>query len=92
MIDNLSTVDVFEWSGSLIGLFGAYMLAIHNRFSAYGWIAFFLANILTICFALSIGKTGLLVQQVGFVGTSLLGIKRSGLIKLRPITLNRSSK
>lgn len=71
-------IDAFEWAGSLLGLLGAFLLATHTRFSRYGWLAFFAANLAMVAFAFGIGRYGLLVQQVGFMGTSLLGLYRAG--------------
>ena len=71
-------VDVFEWSGALIGLAGAFSLATHTRLSRYGWIMFFVANISMVIFAISINKNGLLLQQLGFMVTSVLGMYRAG--------------
>ena len=66
-----------EWSGSLLGLGGALLLATHSRFSPYGWVLFLCANVAMIAFALGIGAFGLLLQQLGFTATSLLGLYRS---------------
>ena len=71
-------IDVFEWAGSLAGLLGAFLLATHSRVSRYGWVAFLFANLAMIAFALGIERYGLLVQQLGFLATSLLGLLRSG--------------
>lgn len=71
------TTQLFEWSGSLLGLLGAFLLATHSSLSRYGWYAFLAANVAMICFALQIQAWGLLLQQVGFTATSLLGIHRS---------------
>ena len=68
---------VFEWSGSILGLIGAFLLATNSRFSKYGWIFFLLANFAMLAFALSISAWGLLIQQIGFTATSVLGIIRS---------------
>lgn len=71
-------IDFLEWAGSLSGLLGAFLLATHTRVSRYGWLAFLAANVTMIGFALGIGRYGLLVQQLGFMATSLLGIYRAG--------------
>jgi hypothetical protein len=78
-------VDFLEWSGALLGLAGAFLLATHTRFSRYGWVMFLFANIALIGFALGLERYGLFLQQVGFMGTSLLGIYRSGFFS--PVTL-----
>jgi len=68
-----------EWSGSLLGLLGAFLLAVNTRVSRYGWLAFLVANLAMVGFAYCIERHGLLVQQLGFTATSMLGLYRSGL-------------
>lgn len=70
---------VLEWSGAVTGLVGAAILASQTRHARWGWLAFLLANLLLISWALRMQAMGLLVQQVGFTVTSLLGLYRSGL-------------
>lgn len=65
-----------EWSGSLLGLLGAFLLATNTKASKFGWFAFLAANVAMIAFAMLIDARGLLLQQVGFTATSLLGIYR----------------
>lgn len=74
-------ITVFEWAGSLLGLLGAFLLATHSRVSRYGWVAFLAANLAMVAFAIGIDRYGLLLQQVGFTATSLLGLRRSGLFE-----------
>lgn len=74
-------ISFLEWAGCFAGLLGAFLLATHTRVSRYGWLAFLAANLLMIAFAAAIRHYGLLVQQVGFMGTSLLGIHRAGFIQ-----------
>lgn len=73
-------LTIYEWAGSLLGLLGAFLLATNSSISCYGWVAFFLANIAMVIFAAGIRRHGLLIQQLGFTGTSLLGLYRSGLL------------
>jgi membrane-bound ClpP family serine protease len=70
-----------EWAGALLGMLGAFLLATNTRVSRYGWIAFLFANFAMIGFAWSIDANALLLQQVVFTATSLLGIYRTGLLK-----------
>ena len=72
--------DWLEWTGSVSGLLGAFLLSTYTHVSRYGWFAFLLANISMGIFALDIHHYGLLVQQVGFTVTSLLGIYRTGFV------------
>jgi hypothetical protein len=76
-------VAVFEWTGALLGLLGAFLLATHSRVSRYGWLAYLGANVAMSAFAAAIGAHGLLLQQLGFTVTTLLGLNRSGLVTLR---------
>lgn len=76
-------IDVLEILGTAFGLLGAFLLASNTRISRYGWIAFFVANLALIGFAVGIERYWLLTQQLGFMATSLLGIYRSGLISSR---------
>ena len=79
-----AAVDWLEWIGSLSGLLGAFLLATHTRVSRYGWLAFLVANLSMGIFALDIHHYGLLLQQVGFTLTSLLGIYRAGFLSSVP--------
>lgn len=73
-------VTTLEWTGCFTGLLGAALVSTHTTWSAFGWIGFLLANIALISFALCIRRYGLLVQQLGFMVTSMVGIQRSGLL------------
>jgi hypothetical protein len=68
---------VFEWSGCILGVLGAFLVATHTRASRYGWLAFLAANLAMIAFAVNARHIGLLVQQLAFTGSSLLGLHRS---------------
>ena len=72
-----------EWGGAFLGLTGACLLATHGKHARYGWIFFLTSNLVLGYWAYLMGSVGLLVLQVGFMVTSLLGVKRSGLIGYR---------
>jgi hypothetical protein len=67
----------FEWAGCILGLVGAFLLATNSTVSAYGWFAFLAANLAMIAFASGIQARGLLLQQIGFLASSCLGIYRA---------------
>src|SRR3546814_15086109 len=67
-------ISLLEWSGCLLGLLGAFLLATNTRISKYGWLAFLAANLAMIWLAVLIDRYGLLVQQFGFTSTCLLGL------------------
>ena len=70
------TTECIEWVGAILGLLGAFLLAINTRVSKFGWFAFLGANFFMIAFAARIGAHGLLLQQLGFLATSCLGLYR----------------
>lgn len=77
-------VSVAEWTGCTLGVIGAFLVATNSRVSAWGFVAFLLSNVAWIVFAVVEGKTGLLVQQVFFTATSLLGLWQwRGKLRLR---------
>jgi hypothetical protein len=65
---------ILDWTGCVVGLSGAYLLASAIDFSRYGWVLFLLANFVVIAFAWGIRAYGLLTQQLGFMGSSMLGL------------------
>lgn len=79
-MDPILITKILEWASTITGLAGAYLLATNGRIARWGWVGFLLANVFAMGFALRAAHYGLLVQQVGFMGSSLLGLWRSGLI------------
>jgi hypothetical protein len=67
---------MLEWGGSLTGLLGAGLLALNASISGFGFVAFLISNLAWIGFALSIRAYGLLMMQLGFTVTSVVGIAR----------------
>ncbi len=76
----MTAVLMLEWVGAALGLSGAFLLATHSKHSSYGWVFFLASNFVLIAWASKMGAIGLLVLQAGFTVTSLIGLKRSGLI------------
>ncbi len=64
----------FEWLGALMGLLGSWMVAMDGDLSKYGFIGFLVSNLCWIAFGLRKKAWGLLTMQVGFTGSSLLGL------------------
>ena len=73
-------LGALEWGGAFLGLTGAFLLATHGKHARYGWVFFLMSNIVLGFWAYLTGAMGLLVLQAGFMVTSLLGVKQSGLI------------
>jgi hypothetical protein len=65
-----------QWMGSALGITGALLLAMNTPWSAYGWVSFLLSNFAWILFAYRNRVWSMLVMQLVFTGTSVLGIYR----------------
>jgi len=66
----------FDWIGCALALVGSLLLAMNTRISGWGFVAYFFSNCAWITFAASNGINSLLLMQIGFTLTSLLGIYR----------------
>lgn len=71
---------VLEWTGAVLGLIGAFLLALNIRISRYAWVVLLLSNFVLIAFAYVIHRNGFLLMQCGFLVTSLVGLARNGLL------------
>lgn len=65
-----------DWIGSALGLAGAALLAANTTGSEYGWLLFLLSNVAWIVYGIGEKTWSLVTMQVGFTGTSMLGIVR----------------
>ena len=70
----VNTKSLLEWSGCATGLAGAFVLAMNQPWSGWGWALFLLSNVAWIAFGLLTKAKGLVVMQCGFAFTSALGI------------------
>lgn len=74
-----------QWVGCAFGLLGSAMLAMNSRYSGWGFVAFLFSNLAWIYFGLMTHATGLIVMQIGFTATSLIGVWKwllAGQVKL----------
>lgn len=60
----------------VLGVTGAILLALNNSLSGYGFVAFLFSNMLWIAFGACRKAYGLIVMQMVFTVTSLIGIFR----------------
>ena len=64
-----------EWVGCFTGLTGAGLLAINSAaISKWGFVAFLVSNFIWIGFGLSKKLYPLVVMQLGFTVTSVIGV------------------
>lgn len=76
---NMSALEssvIFEWAGCIFGVAGALLLALNNRYSGYGFVAFLASNAAWILYGILNGAYGMVTMQAVFTFTSLLGIWR----------------
>lgn len=69
-------LSLMEWSAALTGIAGAALLAIRCRWSPMGWLFFLASNVFWILYAFQTAAHGLLIQQLVFTATSLVGVYR----------------
>lgn len=67
---------ILEWSGALTGLVGSALLATNSDVSGWGFLAFLVSNLFWIGFGMMHRMHGMLLMQIGFTATSLMGIYR----------------
>ena len=67
-------VVLLEWAGCATGVLGALLLALHNAYSGWGFVSFLTSNMCWIAFGIITGAEGLVVMQIAFTATSLLGL------------------
>ena len=65
-----------QWMGCGLGALGSFLLALNRPFSGWGFVLFLASNAFWIAYALLVPTPGLLIMQIAFTGTSLLGIWR----------------
>jgi nicotinamide riboside transporter PnuC len=67
-------MTIMEWAGCVTGLCGAALLAMNNRYSGWGFVLFLSSNFAWIAYGLLSHATGMVVMQLGFTVTSLIGV------------------
>lgn len=72
----MTVTTAIEWGGALLGLLGASVLSANHRLSGWGFLAFLASNVCWIAFSLLTQAYGLLVMQLGFTLTSVVGLFR----------------
>lgn len=70
------SVRVLEWTGTVNGIAGAFLLAARIDISAYGWVLFAFSSFAMAIFAFRIRAWGLLLLNVCFCITNGLGLWR----------------
>lgn len=63
-----------QWIGCAMGLGGSLLLALNCRVSGWGFVLFLVSNVFWISFGLLTDAPGIVVMNLGFSGTSLMGV------------------
>ena len=71
----MSMLDLLEWTGCASGVIGALLLALNNRWSRWGYIAYLASNALWMAFGVITCAPGLVSMQLMFFVTTLIGIR-----------------
>ena len=75
----MTAADLCEMLGSILVIVGSITIAMHNRASKYGWVAFLLSNFCFIGLSVLINRPWMLLAQIVLANTSLLGLYKVGL-------------
>lgn len=66
--------SICESGGAISGLIGAAILAGHGSNADFGFVFFLISNCFLICFSIRANLPWLLIMQIGFTATSILGV------------------
>lgn len=70
----LSWMSVFEWSGCLLGIVGAVLMAVQSPKARWAFVLWLISNLCWTIYGLSSGNMALALQQGAFCITSAMGI------------------
>ena len=62
------------WTGSIAGLIGSLLLALNNSYSGWGFVGFLISNAAWFYYGIRTKTWSMVMMQVGFTGTSILGV------------------
>jgi nicotinamide riboside transporter PnuC len=68
------TITPVELAAAAFGILGTLLLALNGKRAGWGFVAFIVSNAGWIWFGVQTGHAGLIVQNLVFTGTSLLGV------------------
>lgn len=69
-------MEVIGWIGSIVGGFGAVLLALNISVSKYAYVLYFISSVLMSIFALATGEMQVFVQNAVFVIVNAVGLIR----------------
>lgn len=64
-----------EWLSCLTGLLGSALLALKGEYAGWGFVAYLVSNVGWIVYGTATRTWSIVLMQLGFTATSLIGIK-----------------
>lgn len=80
-------LEVLEWTGTICGIAGAALIASNVRLSPWGWWLFLASSLILSLYGLLIGAYGIMLLNLCFVMTNLLGLARVWVPYIRSRTI-----
>lgn len=66
--------DWLQWVGCATGVIGSLLLATRSKWSGWGFVSYLTSNACWVTFGLLTRAPGLVVMQVAFTATTILGV------------------
>lgn len=67
-------LGVFEWSGCLLGILGAVLVAVKSPHAHWAWVLWLVSNVSWTIYGLATENYALALQQGAFMITSAIGL------------------
>jgi len=67
-------LSVFEWSGCLLGILGAVLVAVKSPHARWAWLLWLVSNASWTVYGLATANYALALQQGAFMITSAIGL------------------
>lgn len=67
---------VVEWIGSITGLLGSWLIATNTDVSGWAFPAWLISNACWIAFSIRTKNHPMLLMQIGYTASSILGVYR----------------
>ncbi len=72
----ISALNIMEWSGAMIAVIAAIMLALNVSISPWAFVLYFISSLILAIWGWYSGAYAIALQNVIFIGINSLGIYR----------------
>ncbi|HFC93704.1 MAG TPA: hypothetical protein ENJ51_12935 [Leucothrix mucor] len=73
---SISALNIMEWSGAMIAVVAAIMLALNVSISPWAFVLYFISSLILAVWGWYSGAYAIALQNVIFIGINSLGIYR----------------